>query len=244
MEPVISLFGPGIRTQYWMRLYESLLPNEVPFDLTLVGNKEPDFELPTNFHFIYSPVKPAQCVEIGSRNVTGEYIIPGIPDDVVLSPGALDSLYDLFTRIKWDRLFISMRYVLDGNDISEQCSWYNVWFPTPLMPVCPIMKRGVWRQLGGVDRRFIALYWDLDLAMRLYEIGGSGLLSPDAKIEELKQHEESLLFEKYAMPHDRPLLDSFWMQDGKVVRNRLSPFEPIMDKDILTISQGNKGEWP
>lgn len=60
----ISLFGPSIRPELWMRLYRSLSSNAVPFEIIFVGNRLPDFSLPNNIHFIYSEVKPAQCAEI------------------------------------------------------------------------------------------------------------------------------------------------------------------------------------
>jgi len=255
MKPLISCFGPGIRTEYWMRLYNSIASNGIPFELVMVGNRNPDFELPNNFRHIYSEVKPSQCAEIGFRNTTGELVMP-VADDEVFSEGAVQSAYILYRRLDNPQALVSYRFVLQGKDISNgflPANRYHVWNPdSPLAPICPLMSRELWQRIGGIDKRFIALYWDLDLAMRIYEIGGIGILSPDAKVEELGRcilGGEHNLYDKYGPCHDRVILDSFWTIPGQyglfsqIVSHRLTPIESFEDKDLLTITQGSKGEW-
>ena len=64
-----------------------------PFEVVFCGPNIPNFELPRNFKFIYSTVKPAQCLEIALRQFLGEYVIH-INDDFLFSEKALDILYD------------------------------------------------------------------------------------------------------------------------------------------------------
>lgn len=246
MKPIISLFGTAVRTDLWPRLYSSLATNTVPFELILVGDNRPNFELPENFRYIYSQVKPAQCAEIASRHALADLIM-WMSDDYVLSRGALDSVYALYKSLNNDKGLVSLRYACGGEDrIWEQ---HFVWMDSssPFIPMCPLMKKSLWRQLGGIDRRFIASCWDMDIDMRVYEAGGEAILSQDAYAEEdhfgpTIFHAQSL-WREYGVSTDRPLLDSFWVKDGVVVKNRLSPVEPFTD-DILQFSQGNKGRWP
>jgi hypothetical protein len=181
----ISLFGSAVHPELWMRMYNSLSSNAIPFEIIFVGNNRPKFKLPDNCHFIYSEVKPPQCFEIGIRYATNDLIMPFV-DDLVFSEHALDNLYKEFKKLNDDKVILSCRYVLEGKDIAEEVGHY--WaddFNSPTMPLAGLMKREMWKQIGGVDRRFTAMFWDLDLAMRVYEIGGRVVLSKNVFAEEM-----------------------------------------------------------
>lgn len=240
-KPIISLFGPGIKTDLWMRLYASLISNKVPWELILVGDHQPDFELPENFRFIYSKVKPAQCVEIGARHSIGELIM-SMGDDLIFSDGALDDLYRQFTSLADDKTIVSCRFFFAGHEQTARNHYFQGQTNTPILPFGALLKRDLWMRLGGLDRRFIASFYDFDMAMRIYEVGGQTIISKDAVTNEV--HKGPRLVLEYGEPFDRPLLHSFWVKDGRIVKNRLSPLEPFTDDDILTVSQGNKGRWP
>ncbi len=248
-KPTISLFGPGIRTDRWMGLYESIATSKVDFDLTMIGHVKPQFTLPDNFHYIYSLVKPAQCAEIGFRYSSGDLVLP-VADDEILSNGALDSVYKTYMELNNPLAMVSFRFVLQGEDLTSHtfsANRYDVKDPdSPIVPLCPLMSRDLWKKIGGIDRRFIALYWDLDLAMRVHEIGGTVVISQDASIEEVGKcvlGGEHKLYDIYGPPYDRHILDSFWKIVGARQAKRLAPVEPFEDRDLLTISQGPKGEW-
>ncbi len=248
--PVISFFGPGIRTENWLRFYKSIADScPVPFDLTIIGNREPTFDLPENLHHIQSWVKPAQCAEIGFRSSKGELVCP-VADDEIFAKDSIESVYKLYKSLNNKKTFISFRYVLKGQDLASDvfsANRFNVRDPnSSLAPLCPFMSRDLWKETGGIDRRFIALYWDLDLSKRLEELGGQGILSPDACVEETGNSPfggSHKLYDRYGPPYDRRVLDSFWMLNGQEQKKRLAPVEPFEDKDILIISQGPKGEW-
>lgn len=260
-EPVISLFAPAIYPENWMGLYKSLSSNEVPYEIIFVGDKAPEFTLPDNFHFIYSEVKPAQCAEIASRYTAGDLIM-NVSDDVVFSEHALDKLYETYRSFNCDKIMISCRYVLNGKDLTDEAAYY--WWgklKSPRMPAGGLIKKSVWKQIGGIDRRFVALCWDLDIAMRLYEIGGAVGFCEDAWIEEIVSQRR--LYSDVGAPVDRPLLDWLWVrraeppesalphlfihcvdqEKGVLSRTRLSPVIPFDDRYILTRSQGPKGRW-
>ncbi len=249
----ISCFGPGVRTENWMRLYNSLATSKVDFDLTIISPRDPPCELPSNFKVIKTNVKPAQCAEIGFRFTQGEFVMP-VADDEIFSNEALDQLLELWKPLKNERALVSCRYKLLGQDISEGtlgANKYYVWQPqSPLAPICPLMKRETWQSIGGIDKRFIALYWDLDLAMRIYESGGIGVLHPTVTVEEYGEcvgGGSHKLYDRYGPVYDRRMLDSFWTippnGQGVIQSKRLASVDSFEDKDILLSSQGPKGEW-
>lgn len=251
--PTISFFGPGIRPNRWMGLYDSIAQSGIDFDLTIIGPNEPGFTLPDNFKYIKSNVKPVQCMEAAFRLSKGDLIIP-IADDEIFIDDAIAQVYNQYIEINDWKTIVSHRYVLNGEDISEgalPAMRYYVWEPTsPLAPIAPIMSRRLWKELGGIDKRFCALYWDLDVWMRVYEYGGTGILHKTAKVEEVGISVgggEHNLYNKYGPTYDRRILDSLWtlppIGTGQIQKNRMSPLQPFEDKDILTVTQGVKGEW-
>ncbi|KKQ68429.1 MAG: hypothetical protein A2626_00700 [Candidatus Nealsonbacteria bacterium RIFCSPHIGHO2_01_FULL_38_55] len=183
--PIISLFGPAVHPEFWMRFYNSLSSNEIPFEVIFVGNKPPSFQLPGNCHFIYTEVKPVQCVEIGARYAVGDLIMP-FADDIVLSEHALDNLYREFKELNDDRIILSCRYVWEGKDMTGTGRYWSDNQNSPIMPVGGLMNRKLWQQLGGIDKHFVGLFWDLDIAMRVYEIGGRVVLSKNVYLEEFR----------------------------------------------------------
>ncbi|MBN2312937.1 MAG: hypothetical protein JXM79_03340 [Sedimentisphaerales bacterium] len=257
----ISIIGQCIHTEHWMGLYESLASNEVPFEIIFVGHKVPEFTLPDNFHFIYSEVKPAQCTEIASRYAVGEFIM-NTGDDYIFSEHALDKMVELHRSYDCDKIMITARYILDGKDWTGEADYF--WWGIPQSPrlgMGGLIKKSTWDQIGGVDRRFTALCWDIDIIMRLYEIGGAVALCQDASMEEIVTQRR--LYAEFGTSVDRPLLDWLWVrhtpppegtdftlgihckhkEKGVISRTRLSPFIPFEDRHLLTRSQGPKGRW-
>ena len=186
MIPSISLFSSSFRPQNWMDLYESIGDNDVSFEVVFVGPNEPDFKLPSNIRFIKSYTKPAQCWEIASRNAAADLIME-IADDVVFrTKRPLDLLYNTYKSYGNDKLILSCRYMLDGEDRSHTDHRFFVEdSSSPTMAVCGLRSKKLYRDIGGIDRNFIAVMWDLDITMRVLALGGEVVLS-DVYIDELK----------------------------------------------------------
>jgi hypothetical protein len=36
------------------------------------------------------------------------------------------------------------------------------------MPVSGLISKKIYTDIGGIDRNFLGVYWDLDMAMRIY----------------------------------------------------------------------------
>ena len=242
--PIISLFGAAIRTQNWMYIYNNIGDNDVGFEIVFVGPIEPNFTLPDNFKYIKSNVKPTQCTEIASRYASGELLLNMFDDVDFRTPNPLDKLYNEYVAYDDEKLMLSCRYMMEGVDVSNECHRFYVSDPaSPIMPVAGLISAKTYRSLGGIDRNFICAYCDLDIAMRLYAIGGRVLLS-NVYLSEVTAM--SLGLSRVVSlngAHDRGLLDNLWVIGGKLQFARTAPFEPFSDDKILEESQGPKGEW-
>ena len=66
-KPLVTIIATAYRTDNWINLYNSFgKPSLVNLEFVFVGPNEPNYELPENFRFIQSDVKPTQCIEIAA----------------------------------------------------------------------------------------------------------------------------------------------------------------------------------
>ena len=241
-KPLVSLIGSGIRVDLWQNLHKNLSNNDVSFEIVLVGDVRPGFKLPENFRYIHSQVKPSQCFEIAARSAKGELIVI-IADDLLFSNGFLDNLYKTYSNECTERDFVSGLFKRHGEFYDNES--YKFWPKvehSPRLPICPMLSTNLWHDIGGVDINFIALFWDLDLVLRMFENGGNGYICSTAFCEEIFQEKslyskllekiysrkvlQSSLYQEFGVKMDRPKLDSFWT---KVVTCELS------DKDYYAV---------
>jgi hypothetical protein len=243
MTPIISLFATAYRPQYWERLYESIKNNSIPFEIVFVGPNKPNYILPDNFYYIKSDVKPTQCLEIAARNTTGELIIHIADDLEFINSNPLEKLYISYNLQNSDKLMLSCKYMLKGEDVSGIAHHFFYGdTSSPLMPVGTILTKKLYTELGGMDKNFIAIHGELDIAMRLYAMGGKVILSDVYINEQRDRNYKGGLCDEY-QKIDMKLLRDLWVVDGKAQFNRSKPFEPFTDYKILTESQGSKGRW-
>ncbi len=242
ISPEISIFGSAHRPKNWMSLYESIRNNDISFEIIFVGPNEPDYKLPKNFRFIKSFVKPAQCCEIAARNATGNIIID-TPDDIeFITKKPLDKLYNEYKSYNDDKIILSCRFMINGVDLSNECHRYSAVDPTSfVMPVCGFMSRKLYRDIGGIDKNFIGAYWSLDIAMRIFALGGCVILSKNVYVNEDTNKMTGIEGLRFNVDPDLPYLHSLWSH-GKSL-NRAKPVEPFSDEKILEESQGPKGKW-
>ena len=221
--------------------------------------------MPENIHYIYSEVKPAQCFEIAARYAVGEFIIP-LADDVFFSPHALDALYEHYQHTGDRKTVVTAKYAYNEQLYkNENMRFFDKDMNSPLMIVAGLINKKTWNELGGIDRRFVALCWDQDVMMRLYQAGGHVELCENAiAIERSFENTDSAsgLYRDVGFPVDRRFLESLWVDPydavvefdpeimhcinkdrGILFKERKNDFEPFCDKHILTVSQGNKLHW-
>ena len=249
MNPKISIIAPAHRPQNWMDLYKSIGENDVEFELVFVGPNQPDYRLPNNFRFIRSLVKPTQCLEIALRNTTADLVMSMADDTMFKESRPLDRLYETYKNYNNDKIILSCKYMLNGEDRSDTAyfSYSKEGTGTydkssPVMPLSGLMSRNLMVSMGGIDKNFIAIMWDSDIAMRVHALGGDVILSDVFLEEYLDKSAGSELCNEF-WGHDRGLLESLWTKNGKVLFCRTKPVESFDDLNILKASQGPRGRW-
>ena len=242
MKPKITLFAAAARPHHWLELYDRMGENETPFEIVFVGPNEPSYELPDNFKFIYSTTKPTQCFEIARRNASADLVI-NISDDCNFVDGhPIDRLYNTYKSYGNEKLILSCRYMIGNLDRRQDHLFFVKDLTSPVMPMHSLMSQKLYEEVGGVDRNFVAVMWDLDIAMRVYAVGGDVIIS-DVRSNETKEKNSGInLCAEYWLP-DRPLLERLWSVNGKTHFNRTQLFEPFSDYKILEETQGPRGRW-
>lgn len=248
----ISIFGSGHRPENWMIQCENIGENDVIWERIIVGPNLPNYTLPDNHRFVQSDVKPSQCFEIAARLAQADLILHLADDTIFKDPHSLDILYETYQSRKNDKLMVSPRFCIDRGDHIEDCSrhptlpchHFFVHNPaTPILPVGPLYKKQLHLNLGGFDSQFTGVYYDLDLAMRLWAIGGEVILSEVYLIEDSTMSGGSHVNREFGAL-DRHFLDSLWaINNHETHLNRTQPVISFSDEKILEESQGPKGKW-
>jgi len=253
----VGIFCSSNKPHLWNNLYESLSHNNVDFNLCIAGPNPPIEPLPGNVKYIQTNVKPAQCWFIAAHNVVGDYIMY-LPDDVVLSHGCLD---DLVKLIDGKMTISSPNFMLFGKKVDHRILSDPRGYPSidprstspdknirkkfimldfPL-PAGSMMYRETFDQLGGFDKHFVALSWDLDMAFELISRGGKIVISDIGLLEEIPGGKISVC--RFA--HDYYYLIDMWLDDNnsndKILNRRKKPVDPLIyNNTVLTVSQGVK----
>jgi hypothetical protein len=250
----VGVFCSSNKPQLWGRLCDSLSRNSVDWNLCIAGPYSPTELLPGNVKHIQTNVKPAQCSFIAEQNTIGDYVI-NVVDDIVFSPGSLDNLIKMVDNKKTiasSKVFgfkIMDHYNLldprgypadDPRSLSKDKNIRakNIILNFPL-PTGAMMYRETFDSIG-IDKSFIALYWDFDIFFELLSRGGKIVLSETSTVSLAysKGNPKSFMSR---LRCDNLLLINMWL-DGERFRNqRMKPINPLTyDADILNISQGKK----
>ena len=243
----VSIVASAVRVQFWEELYNSLLGNKLPFEVIFVGDKQPGYKLPSNFHYIYSPTKPAQCYEIGFRAAKGELVHWTADDSLYnhINHSSIDTAYNFYKTFNDEKVVVAMRPIEDGGDVYDFHHFFGGSHDTPIMAPLGLMSRKLLLELGGYDRRFISGQSENDLVMRVFEVGGRVEICMDAYLylRHRKVHEVPNPFRQWYTA-DRRILEGSWVKpDNTISKTRLDPVDKFEDKDLLTVTQGLKGRW-
>lgn len=241
--PTISIISSAARPENWQGLYESIGENDVSCEYVFVGPNAPQWDLPDNFTYIKSNVKPAQCFEIAARRASGELLLWFTDDSLFITEHPLDKMYELYLEQNNHRVIVSSNYHLPEG-------WNRFFsgnFGTPSLALCGLISNLFWKEIGGIDSKFIALCWAEDMSMSAHALGGDVVMSDVYMDEEVEMPSKprsrgsSLLRDHYST--DRALLDRLWSVEGKTHLNRTLPYESFKCEEILTVSQEPKGRW-
>jgi hypothetical protein len=238
----VSIVATAHRPKNWMRVYNSII-TDLNFEVIFVAPNKAKAELPNNFKFIRSKVKPTQCVEIALREARGKYVMIFADDLVMETPFGLDLLFTRQEEIDNQFSIASCRYKYHGQiEPDSRLRFIDGDENSPIVPLSGLMHRSAIEKIGGIDKRFIAVSYDLDLAMRFHKEGGNVYLN-DVFVHELEElRGASRLFNENWIP-DRELLNSLWIKNGKFSKNRLDSLNPFVQVGIKKRSQGPRGHW-
>jgi len=254
---MISLFASAARPKFWMRMYDSLSQNKVPFEICFVGPVRPEFTLPSNFHYEHSDCKPCQCYEAAARMCSGT-LIGWTADDADYNepsldcPNALDIIWNAY-RESDKKTILAQRTIEDGADISDRHHFFHGMPTTPMMAPLGFINREWYMSLGGYDRNFICGQAENDIVMRAVADGGQVKFVPDSKIyiHHGECHGEYNFRDGYNS--DREFLENCWIEEGygtyethmpfTLATHRLITFHGFSDENLLSENQGPAGKW-
>ncbi|MDB5038374.1 MAG: hypothetical protein JWQ35_1902, partial [Bacteriovoracaceae bacterium] len=232
----VSIFASAIRCENWLNFYKSFQrTNRVPFEIIFVGPRQPDFKLPANFHFVQTNLKPAQCSAIAAERSRGEMLFQ-VVDDIEYTPGAMDQMYD--EAVKNKNSMTSCHYYFGAEDLTlKQNACGEVTTRLPLLPVCGMFSQDLFRKAGGLDRRFEAVYWELDLYMRFHFNFQTETHFVDSICKEIPKLNYSFRRLSDRAKSDRTFFDELWslttFLEGKEERPTRESFEPYLLTNIM-----------
>jgi hypothetical protein len=184
----VSIFCSGNRPGLWRRLYESYAANNAKFEIVIAGDKRPIEKLPSNFKYIYTPVKPAQCGEIALQSCSGEFVsMTG--DDCVASPGYLDTLVSEYNKYNDEKMMLCGKILYNKDEMPDTRA--SEIKGSPIISYIGLGSRIRFQNLG-VDRLFLGSYWDLDIMMRHLEANGKITKCDSVFLNEWHPHKEKM----------------------------------------------------
>jgi len=237
-EPKYSFIAAAIRDYHYEDLYNSINDNNpVPFELILVGDKPPQKPMPSNFRYIETSVKPAQCLEIAAREATGEYLIT-TGDDLRYPEDYLKLVEYYVMKLDMGKVFITFRYSFHFKVNDEQLI-FDANPNSPVIGFSGVYRRDLWNSLGGIDNRFVSAMTETDMVMRFFEYGLNIFIPPDTYPNEIHQKKGELTsFAKSGFSGLETLYSLWRHPDGSISKTRLSPVQSFVDEDILVKNQG------
>ncbi len=239
--PLFSFIAPAIRDYMYEDYYKNVYSRDIPFEIVFVGHKPPLKKMPDNFRYIETDVKPSQCYEIAARQSKGEFLIL-TGDDCRYNANFLGKMLLRCQGMDMDSNFIIFRHYqssgkkirVDGPVVNGR-KWYN--------SVAHLIKKDVWDKIGGFDRRYWGLGMCIDQQLRLHKLGFEVVIVDECVAMEVENSvimgETGIVRCSIRDSEIRSKSGDDW--DPWIKKNSVwdrIPFLPFVDKDILTVSQG------
>jgi hypothetical protein len=184
--------------------------------MIFAGHVTPPVQLEHLTHlFVPAEEPPTLSIEAAYRAAHAlasvEYVM-NITDDAIIPNGALDFLVARQREYPEMNIITGLAFA-SAPGRTPMPLFYHEQDPTsPKLIVYGMMKRSTSIMIGGVDKRFQALYWDCDRVMRLHQLGGSVINYDTLVASEREQSPNGRLSDRYSSV-DRALLDWLWTED-------------------------------
>lgn len=210
----VAVVAPAIKTRFWKQIYMSLSKGKVPFHIIFVGHIRPTFKLPPNFTHIYCELTAAPCVEVAYRyvykNLKDVKYVVNISDDLDIPSTLLEELTEFYeSQLKTQNTqILSVGPTCLMRSGEENLMATHDGGPALLAPNFTTVENS--KIVGGVDKRFIGIYWDCDRALRVHQLGGKIIFAGCDEVTPVSEIEHSPGLYVRHKNQDRPLLDSLW----------------------------------
>jgi hypothetical protein len=200
-KPQVTIVAPAIRTDWWLELYEAIQSsNDTKLKFIFIGHIRPNYKLPDNFTYVYCDETPSYCTELAFRMTDTEYVM-NIADDYDprpehMSRHIVDKCLEEHIRVTnlgVEHFFVGPSFKLGPEkEFSKAIPllYDNNDHTSPVLTISPLTKTSTNRAIGGICSSFYGMYWDTDINMRLYNMGGH------SKVMGLKLNDESEKWEE------------------------------------------------
>lgn len=236
MKTDISAYMTSIRPYRWMKIHEMISKTGLSFEIVIVGPIEADFELPPEIKFYKSDLKPSQCQHTAGMLCQSDKMLQ-IVDDVDYEDGGIKSMYDKI--VNNDNVMSTCHYYLNNKDCTLEQNIAGLNIPhLPLLPVCGMFHRQAFLDAGGIDKRFVGVMGELDLYMRMSQLGYKTVFVNFICSEntEFQVKDQSSLCTKFWFK-DRPAIVDLWSTNGSLHLIRNDIVRKYSNIDLLTIEQ-------
>ncbi len=235
----ISVIFSSRRPHTWKDLYDQIHSNNVDYEIIFLGPFKPNFELPKNCRFIHTLVKPSQCAEIGFRESKGKFIFAYLTDDYKPEQNHILEILSKSIKAQKDDLFILTTQLKSYGDIVTKPSQE---FNNLIIPHAPVFSKRIFNLVGGIDSNFIAVMYDVDLYLRMMQLGCKVYPSGVNFTEKKRPLLEPTLFGDFSNL-DKKYFNSVWKTNNKYDFKTVRKIKKFYSNNITSISQEPKGKW-
>ena len=186
----VVIVATAIKTRFWKEYYLNLLKNNSSFHLVFCGNRKPNFRLPNNFTFLFSEEKPSKCAQncydFASKNLKSKFIMH-TADDFIFHENYIDKLIAGYEKNKLiypnKPLMVTQLSIAPNGEYDRMA----IKDGDPLLGIGPLTTVENNNLIGGIDKRFNSVCWDMDRVYRFYALGGIIIPLPESECPLVKE---------------------------------------------------------
>ena len=243
---LFSIIAPAYRNKMYQDVYDSLSKNNnLSFEMIFVGHRPPEKKMPENFKYIFTTVKPSQCLEIAARKANGKFIMM-FPDDCIASGNLPYVINSYISKLDMNKYCIVPSWSWRGRIRTNNIIFLDAILKYPVGTCCILKK--IWNDVGGMDRRFFGILCFADFYFRLIKMNINTYILRNCHVTEIdplydkdfagKINKGTRYTNSSIGKTDNELLKNLWTYDGVSSHYRNSLVEPFSDDNILEVSQG------